>query len=233
MAEPSPGGYRALIVDFGGVLTTSITTSLAQFCAATGVSPERLKDVLRDAYAEGERPSDGALGHLVVALETGRIPPDEFEPLLAEALSHGLDAPLEPKGLIGRMFQSVGPDERMLAAVDMARNHGLKTAVLSNTWGRSVFFPEQFKSFDAVVLSEHEGIRKPEPEIYLLAARKVGEAPEACVFVDDVPRNVEGARAVGMAGVLHKDAAITIPKLEELFGVSLSAQSSPVMTEGR
>jgi epoxide hydrolase-like predicted phosphatase len=212
--------YTALIVDFGGVLTTSITTSLAHFCAAAGVSPERLKEVLRDAYAEGEQP-DAALGHLVVALETGRMSPDEFEPLLAEALSDGLPEPLEATGLIGRMFQSVGPDERMLEAVGAARNHGLKTAVLSNTWGRSVFFPEQFKAFDAVVLSEHEGIRKPDPEIYLIAAKKLSEPPEACVFVDDVPRNVDGARAVGMAGVLHKDAAITIPKLEELFGVSL------------
>jgi epoxide hydrolase-like predicted phosphatase len=213
--------YRALILDFGGVLTTSITTSLAQFCAAAGVSPERLKELLRDAYSEGESPSP-ALGHLVADLETGRMSPDEFEPLLAEALSDGLPEPLEAKGLIGRMFQSVGPDERMLEAVGAARNHGLKTAVLSNTWGRSVFFPEQFKAFDAVVLSEHEGIRKPDPEIYLIAAKKLSEPPEACVFVDDVPRNVDGARAVGMAGVLHKDAAITIPRLEELFGIPLS-----------
>jgi epoxide hydrolase-like predicted phosphatase len=221
--------YRALILDFGGVLTTSITTSLAQFCAAAGVSPERLKDVLRDAYADGEAPS-AALGHLVADLETGRMSPDEFEPLLAEALSDGLPEPLEAKGLIGRMFQSVGPDERMLEAVGAARNHGLKTAVLSNTWGRSVFFPEQFKAFDAVVLSEHEGVRKPDPEIYRIAAKKVDEPPEACVFVDDVPRNVEGARAVGMAGVLHKDAAITIPKLEELLDVSLSGEQPPART---
>ena len=158
--------------------------------------------------------------------------PDEFEPLLAEALSDGLEAPLEGKGLIGRMFASVGPDERMLAAVQAARNHGLKTAVLSNTWGRSVFFPDQFKAFDAVVLSEHEGVRKPDPEIYLIAAKRLSEAPEACVFVDDVPRNVDGARAVGMAGVLHKDAAITIPKLEELFGIPLSHEDSSATREG-
>ena len=223
--------YRALVVDFGGVLTTSITTSLAQFCASTGVSPERLKEVLRDAYSE-EQSASAALGHLVADLETGRMSPDEFEPLLAEALSDGLPVPLEAKGLIGRMFASVGPDERMLAAVRAARDHGLKTAVLSNTWGRSVFFPDQFKAFDAVVLSEHEGVRKPDPEIYVIAAKKLGEPPEACVFVDDVPRNVDGARAVGMAGVLHKDAAITIPKLEELLGVPLSADEQAATTEG-
>ncbi|HEX8099457.1 MAG TPA: HAD family phosphatase [Actinomycetota bacterium] len=215
--------FKALVVDFGGVLTTSITTSLAQFCAKTGVSPERLKDLLRDAYSEEGQPSERAtLGNMVVALETGRMPTDEFEPLLAEALSDGLETPLEAKGLIGRMYGSVGPDEQMLGAVRAARAHGFKTAVLSNTWGRSVFFPDQFAAFDAVVLSEHEGLRKPDPEIYLVTAQRLGEPPEACVFVDDMPRNVDGARAVGMAGVLHKDAAITVPKLEELFGVPLS-----------
>jgi putative hydrolase of the HAD superfamily len=214
--------YRALVLDFGGVLTTSITTSLATFCASTGVSPERLKELLSDVYSDEAAPSAAALGHMIVALETGRMPSDEFEPLLAEALSDGLPVPIEAKGLIGRMFESVGPDERMLDAVRAARAHGLKTAVLSNTWGRSVFFPEQFKAFDAVVLSEREGMRKPDPGIYLIAAKRLGEPPEACVFVDDVPRNVDGARAVGMAGVLHKDAAITIPKLEELFDVKLS-----------
>ncbi len=224
--------YRALIVDFGGVLTTSITTSLAQFCASTGVSPERLKEVLQDAYSE-EESAPAALGHLVADLETGRMSPDDFEPLLAEALSDGLPVPLEAKGLIGRMFASVGPDERMLEAVRTARGHGLKTAVLSNTWGRSVFYPELFSAFDAVVLSEHEGIRKPDPEIYHIAAKKLGEPPEACVFVDDVPRNVDAARAVGMTGVLHKDAAITIPKLEELFGVPLWMEASPATTEDR
>ena len=73
-----------------------------------------------------------------------------------------------------------------------------------------------------MILSGEVGVRKPDPEIYLLAAERIGLAPEKCVFVDDIPVNVEGARALGMAGILHRDAAITIPKLEALLEVPLA-----------
>jgi len=62
----------------------------------------------------------------------------------------------------------------------------------------------------------------PEPEIYLLAARRLGLAPDECVFVDDMLANVEGAREVGMVGMLHRHPDITIPNLEELLGISLT-----------
>ncbi|HEX9235428.1 MAG TPA: HAD-IA family hydrolase, partial [Actinomycetota bacterium] len=120
-----------------------------------------------------------------------------------------------------RLFAELRPDERMRRVVRSARSKGVRTALISNTWG--VTPPADVDGmFDTVVLSGREGMRKPQPEIYLLAARRLDVEPEGCVFVDDVPLNVEGARAVGMAGVLHKDAAITIPKLEELLGVSLA-----------
>ena len=58
------------------------------------------------------------------------------------------------------------------------------------------------------------------PAIYRLAAERVGVEPEACVFVDDVTRNVEGAIAVGMRAIHHTDPDVTIPELEALFGVA-------------
>ena len=45
---------------------------------------------------------------------------------------------------------------------------------------------------------------KPGPEIFRLAADRLGLPPEACVFVDDWDKNVDAARAVGMHGVLHR-----------------------------
>lgn len=56
--------------------------------------------------------------------------------------------------------------------------------------------------FDAVVLSGQEGMAKPYPEIFELAASRLGLAPEECVMIDDIPRNVEGAQAVGMYGIV-------------------------------
>ena len=69
------------------------------------------------------------------------------------------------------------------------------------------------------MISGEEGIRKPEPEIYALAAERMGLAPEALVFVDDLPGNLKPARALGMATVHHTAAATTIAELEELLGV--------------
>jgi len=58
--------------------------------------------------------------------------------------------------------------------------------------------------FDAVVASAEEGLAKPEPAIYRLAAARIGVPAEACVFVDDAEANVQAAEAVGMRGVLYR-----------------------------
>lgn len=222
MTEAEPRArYRALIVDFGGVLTTSVTTSFAAFCVEAGVDPGQLKGLLAAAYgAPGTEQTDA--GGLVHALETGKLGLEEFERSLAATLSEGLEQPLEPSGLISRLFGAMGPDDRMIEAVRAARRHGLKTGLISNTWGLDDSRSRALDIFDARVLSGEVGLRKPQPEIYRVTARRLDVEPEECVFVDDLPANVEGARAVGMAGVLHRDAAITVPKLEELLGVGLS-----------
>jgi epoxide hydrolase-like predicted phosphatase len=222
-ASNEGGAFAALVVDYGGVLTTSMTVTFAAFCQATGVNPERMRDLLVTAYtAAGEAGAPANDVHdLVQAVETGRLDTEEFDRRLAVALSEGIDPPLDPAGLTARLLEQLRPDDEMRGAVIQARKHELLTGLISNTWGMRP--PADIDGmFDAVVLSGREGVRKPEPEIYLLAARRLGVRPQTCVFVDDVPVNVEGARAVGMAGVLHRAAAITIPKLEGLLGVSLA-----------
>jgi len=230
MSDAAPA-YRALIVDYGGVLTTSLALSFAAFFVETGVSPDRFRTVLAAAYGgavEGVDIDEGdpELSDLVAAVETGRISGEAFDRRLAAALSDGLPEPLPPENLTGRLFGGLRPDPAMRAAVAVARGAGLRTGLVSNTW--TLEPPEDGLDglFDAVVLSGRVGMRKPDPEIYLLAATELEVEPEACVFVDDIPVNVDGARAVGMAGVLHRDAAITIPKLGSLLGVDLSRQQN-------
>lgn len=58
--------------------------------------------------------------------------------------------------------------------------------------------------FDDIVVSAEVGMAKPRPEVFRLAADRLGLPPEACVFVDDWDKNVEAARAVGMQAVLHR-----------------------------
>jgi putative hydrolase of the HAD superfamily/hydrolase len=201
-----------------------VTTSFAAFCVATGVSPERIRGLLGAAYATG-RAQDEAAGEraegLIAALETGRLSTEQFDRRLAVILSEGLPDPLDPTGLSSRLLGGIKPEERMITAVRRAREAGIMTGLISNTWNLEASPSEALDIFDVRVLSGVEGIRKPEPEIYLLAASRLSVDPEACVFVDDLPSNVEGARAVGMTGVLHRDPALTIPKLEALLGVQL------------
>ena len=114
------------------------------------------------------------------------------------------------------------PDPAMVEAVAAARRAGVRTGLLSNSWGEDRYDRSRFGDlFDTLVISGEVGIRKPDPAIYALACERLERAPERCVFVDDLPGNLKPARALGMATVLHRDAASTLAELEPLLGVSL------------
>lgn len=70
---------------------------------------------------------------------------------------------------------------------------------------------------DTIVYSHEFGVGKPDPAIYLEACRRLDVRPEEAVFVDDVEVAVEGARAVGMHGVHHRDNARTLAELAALL----------------
>ncbi|PKW12542.1 HAD-IA family hydrolase [Saccharopolyspora spinosa] len=100
------------------------------------------------------------------------------------------------------------------------RGAGIGTALVSNAGGLRE--PDLADLFDAVVLSGAVGVSKPNAEIYLLAARRLGLEPGQCVFVDDLPRNVAGAVGAGMVGVHHCDVASTVTELAALFDLEIT-----------
>jgi epoxide hydrolase-like predicted phosphatase len=199
--------YRGLLVDYGGVLTSSLFDSFRSFCEHEGIEP----DSIRRAFQ-----TDPSSRELLIALETGAIPEEEFEPKFAAML--GVDAPQ----LIDRMFAGSWPEEPMLDAVRRAREAGIRTGLVSNSWGtRRYDRPLLSELFDGIVISGEVGIRKPAPEIYELGAKEIGVETESCVFVDDLPFNLEPAAELGMATVHHVSAEQTIAELEALLGVEL------------
>jgi putative hydrolase of the HAD superfamily len=204
--------HRALIVDFGGVLTTSIWPAFDAFCRAEGLPEGAVRELFKrdpDALADLRQ------------LETGELEPGEFERRFAARL--GVE---RSEGLIDRLFAGLAPDERMAAAVRAARGAGIATALISNSWGTSIYEPEALDGlFDAIVISGTVGLHKPQPEIYLLACERLGVEPSAAVFVDDLRENCAGAEAVGMVAVLHRDTAKTLVRLEELLEMPLVAGS--------
>jgi epoxide hydrolase-like predicted phosphatase len=198
--------HKALLLDFGGVLTTSVWDSFADFCREHGLEDDAVKRLFRE--------DPGALADLR-ELETGRIGEAEFERRFADRL--GLD---EATDLINSMFRGMRPDARMVAAVAAARSAGIRTGLVSNSWSTHHYDRDLLgKLFDAAVISGEVGMHKPQPEIYLLAAQRLGVEPASCVFVDDLRENVAGAEAVGMTGVLHRDTEQTVNALVQFLGV--------------
>jgi len=204
---------KGLLVDFGGVLTTSVWDSFSAFCEAEGLEESTVKEVFR---------RDPRALELLRRLEVGKLSEEDFSEQFAPLL--GIR---DHQGLIDRLFAGMVPDERMVEALRRARAGGVKTGLISNSWGRGRYDRDSFgELFDGVVISGEVGLHKPQPEIYELGAERIGVPPEQCVFVDDLRDNCVGAEAVGMTAVLHRDTTATLPRLEELLDVSLTAAST-------
>lgn len=110
-------------------------------------------------------------------------------------------------------------DGSLAPVLARVRSAGLRAAVLSNAEGPARAGLHGLA--DLVVLSGEVGLRKPDPAIYLLAAQRLGVAPQRCLVVDDLSRNVRGAVAAGMTGVLHETLEQTVSELEALLGLAL------------
>jgi putative hydrolase of the HAD superfamily len=205
--------FRAVLFDFGGVLTTSVWDSFASFLRKEGLDPDTIKNLFR---------SDPEALRDLRGLETGTLTEGEFETKLGRRL--GLR---DPEGLIDSMFEGMRPDEAMVATVKEIRAAGLLTGLISNSWSTSHYDRNLLAElFDTAVVSAEVGLHKPQPEIYRLAAERLGVEPAECIFVDDLRENIEGAEAVGMTGVRHRSPPETIAKLTELTGLKLAASPS-------
>jgi putative hydrolase of the HAD superfamily len=199
--------YPGLLVDWGGVLTSDVFASFGAFCELEGLERDATSRVFRD---------DAECRELILGLETGTVAQDDFEPRVAALL--GVAAP----GLIDRLFAGARPDEDMVEAVRRARAGGIRTGLVSNSWGTERYPRDLLaEMFDAVVISGEVGLRKPAPEIYALGAERIGLEPAECVFVDDLGVNLAPAETLGMATVHHRAADETIAQLERLLGMSL------------
>jgi epoxide hydrolase-like predicted phosphatase len=214
--SPSRYALRALVVDYGGVLTNSLGDAMRGWAEEAGVDHDEFGALMREWLLEG------AADNPAHALERGHLSDAEFSVALAARLRRADGTALPSDGLLRKMMAGFVPNSSpMVAVVLKARQHGVKTALLSNSWGLDYDRTGWDELFDAVIISGEVGLRKPEPEIYQLAAERVGLAPEECVFVDDLAPNVRGAAAVGMVGVHYADHDRVVTELEELLGITL------------
>jgi epoxide hydrolase-like predicted phosphatase len=195
----------AVLLDWGGVMTTSLFDSFAAFCTTEGLDAGALRELFR-----GDREARA----LLIDFECGRIEEADFEPRLATAL--GVADHVE---LIDRLFAGATLDADMVAGVRRLHDDGVRTGLVSNSWG-SRRYPYELigEIFDGVVISGDEGFRKPDPRMYRLGAERIGASPHECVFVDDLEINLPPARELGMATVHHVAPAQTLAELDRLLG---------------
>jgi putative hydrolase of the HAD superfamily len=215
-AEVKP---RALIVDWGGVLTSPLAAALDDWFAAEGITGGDYAAAVRDFR-------DQALSELnafdpIRALERGELEVRSFEQALAAGIERHSGTPLPAEGLINRMFAGFAAAPAMVNVVRRAKAEGLRTALLSNSWGNEYLRDDWDVLFDAVVISGEVGMRKPDADIYVHTLKLLGCRPGEAVFVDDLEANIRGAAAVGIVGVHHRSYEETLAELEALFGLDL------------
>jgi putative hydrolase of the HAD superfamily len=208
--------YEAVIVDFGGVLTTPLEDAMQSFAESRGIDLQHLVRVALAAYhGEGDE--------LVVRFEKGQMDDAEFALEFAQRLSDVTGVDVAADQLLHDLLGTLQLEEDMIEAVRRARAAGLKTALLSNSWGLELYPRDLLVEIcDVVVISGEVGMRKPDRDIFDLTLEKLGLKADACVFVDDHPGHLKTAQEVGMTTVIHRTPRETIAELERLLGLSLS-----------
>jgi len=203
---------KAVISDFGGVLTTPLLHSFAAFQDRTGISAETLGRAMQ-VIAERE----GA--HPLFELEMGRISEADYLEKMADALEPELGHRPQMVGFKEIFFEALDPNEPMIALMRELGADGRRMAMLTNNireweplWRAKLPVDE---IFELVVDSAFVGMRKPDPAIYELMVERLGEGIAAgnCLFVDDVLVNIEAARDLGMAAVHFRDNDQAIPEI--------------------
>jgi putative hydrolase of the HAD superfamily len=207
---------RAVVSDFGGVLTAPLMGAFARFQADTGVPSEAFGAALERAArsADGRNP--------LFELEVGAITEGEFLATLERELEAGLGRSVALHGFGERYMNTVGPNDELFAHYRALHGRGMRFALLTNNvrewepfWRSKLPIDD---IFETVVDSAFVGVRKPDAAIYAIVLERLALPAEACAFVDDVAVNVDAARGLGFAAVHFRDTAQTIAELDELIG---------------
>jgi putative hydrolase of the HAD superfamily len=203
---------RAVISDFGGVLTSPLLGAFARFQEDTGVT----LDQIGIAMTEGAVQLGGR--HPLFELECGRISEDRFLDILRD----GLEPLMGERPPLHRFketyFDGLHPNEEMIELMRELSQRGLRMAILTNNvreweavWRAKLPVDE---IFETVVDSAFVGMRKPDHRIYeLTLARLDGIAAEECLFIDDTEVNCTAANELGIRAVHFRENAQAIPEI--------------------
>ena len=205
---------RAVVCDFGGVLTTPLIESFLHYQEQSGIP-------FQDVVAAMGRLTEQTGRNPLHELEKGAISEDEFLGSIEREMGGGVSL----RELHQVYFDHLQPNEAMIDFVRSLRvDRGMRSALLTNnvrewepTW-RSML-PEIDEIFEVVVDSAFVGMRKPDPAIYELTVERLGDGVRAsdCIFIDDIDVNCDAARSLGMAAVQFESTEQAIADVEALL----------------
>ena len=206
---------EAVVSDFGGVLTSPLMGAFAALQEEDDLDAGALGGALRRITERDGR-------HPLYELECGRLTEHDFLSKLGAQLRSDLGREVEMHSFAERYFGHLEPNHAMIGFLRELRARGYRLAMLTNNvreweplWRAMLPVDELF---EVVVDSAFVGLRKPDVAIYRLTCERLGVAPEACLFVDDVEPNVAAAAAFGMAAVLFRSSEQAIAEMREALG---------------
>lgn len=196
MSQTTESEIKAILWDFGGVFTSSPFDAFNALEAKLGVPADFIRSV------NATNPT----GNAWAKFESNSVSLEEFDTLFATesaALGHRING----KDVVAVLSGSLRP--RMVSVLKTCKQH-FKVACITNNvkaghgpsmtkdQNKADAVAEVMALFDLVVESSKEGIRKPDPSIYLSTCERIGVNPKNAVFLDDLGINLKPARALGM-----------------------------------
>lgn len=212
--------YKAVLWDFGGVITTSPFDAFNRHEAARGLPHNLVRRI------NACSPDSNAWA----CLERGEIDAANFDRLFAaEAAALGFD--LRGGDILSLLSGDIRP--RMVAALDACGAAGYRLGCITNNarvghgagMAGSVVQSAEITAilarFDVVIESSKAGLRKPDPRIYTLMCETLSVPPSACVYLDDLGVNCKPAAAMGMTAIKVTGEAQALAALGDILGLAL------------
>jgi putative hydrolase of the HAD superfamily len=201
---PEGRAIRLLLLDVGNTLAFLDVDAVADVVRTEGhpvdaailrAAEGRAKRRYEALMASGISHEEGWGLYLATLLEEAGLDP---------GVARAMIAPLRREHDVFNLWRSV--PEGLGAALDRIRAHGVRVAIVSNSEGRLPELLERIglaHHFERIVDSHHEGVRKPDPEIFLRALARLGASAHETIYLGDIPGvDVAGANAAGIAAVL-------------------------------
>ena len=220
LENPADQDLRAVLWDFGWVVLSSPFEAFNRYEAERGLPLDTIRSI------NATDPDTNAWARF----ERSEISVADFDEAFAvEARHRGFE--IRGADVLSLLRGDIRPE--MVHALDRVREHGFRTACLTNnmaggdgrrdapTSDRDAAIEAVMARFDAVIESSKVGVRKPEVRFYEIACAALDVQPHHCVFLDDLGVNLKPAAAMGMTTIKVVSAEQAIGDLERILGIDL------------